>query len=516
MRRSFPPLLAATFAACVSLVACSTDQQGSATTATGPSDAPTSIDGSTPAGSGVASTVAPASGRIKWTAFGNTGRVQTGDLVVPLDYQDPSKGTVDLYLVRHLADPKQRIGSLLVNPGGPGFGGSDFALQADAIYTTSLTNRFDIVGWDPRGTGLSTPAIDCISDYDHFYAGTDITPDTPEERQQLVDLAKEFTDDCVRKSGAFMAYMGTNNAARDMDRIRRALGEEKISYFGSSYGSELGAVWATLFPSTVRAAVLDGAVDPTADQTASGVQQSAGFEQALATFLTNCSRSSKCAFRSGGHADRAFDALMAKIDDHPVPTEPGRPALTRAMALTGVAQAMYSPALWPDLQVGLNDAQHGNGTALLHLYDDYYRRRSDGTYDNSLEAFQVITCEDHPERPTVAADDATAPLYQAAAPRFAPNSTGAYTCTFFPPSIDPMVKVTAKGAGPILVVGTTGDPATPLAGTRVMAATLEDGRLLVVKAEGHTGYTANACARKVVDNYLIDPAHKAPTTEAKC
>jgi len=512
--RRFATLLAATCAV-VLLAGCSTDTQGTSfTTATDPSAAPTT-GASTPA-DGSATTAPAVIGQIRWTDFGNTGRVQTGNLLVPLDYHDPSKGTVDLYLTRHLALPKQRIGSLLVNPGGPGFGGSDFALQAEDIYSKSLTDRFDIVGWDPRGTGLSTPTIDCISDYDHFYAGTDITPDTPQERQQLVDLAKEFADDCTAKSGSFMAYMGTNNSARDMDSIRQALGEAKVSYFGFSYGSELGATWVTLFPTTVRAAVLDGAVDPTADATTSGVQQSAGFEQALASFLADCGKNTKCSFRNGGRAATAFDALMAKIDDHPLPTEAGRPPLTRAMALTAVAQALYSPAIWPELQTGLNDAQHGDGTALLHLYDDYYQRRADGTYDNSLEAFQVITCDDHPERPTVAEDDAAAPRYQRAAPRFSPNTTGSYTCTFFPKSIDPMIAPTGKGAGPILVMGTTGDPATPLASTRVMASTLEDGRLVIVKAEGHTGYGANTCSSRVVDNYLIDPVKNAPKNGTTC
>jgi pimeloyl-ACP methyl ester carboxylesterase len=517
MRRPVSPLHAATLAVALVLAACTTDQRGAAlTTVTDPSVAPAATAATPSDHAGGPSTAPPTPGHIQWTNLGNTGRLQTGNLVVPLDYQNPSKGTVDLYLVRHLAVPKQRIGSLLVNPGGPGFPGSDFALDAEGIYTTTLTSRFDIVGWDPRGTGQSTPTIDCISDYDHFYAGTDITPDTTAERQRLIDLAKEFADDCVKKNGTFMSYMGTNNSARDMDSIRQALGEQKISYFGSSYGSELGATWATLFPSTVRAAVFDGAVDPTVDLTTSGVQQDAGFEQAFTTFLADCSRTSKCPFRNGGHADEAFDTLMSKLDEHPLPTEQGRPDLTRGMALTGVADAMYLPSLWPKLQLALDDAQRGDGTALLHLYDDYYQRRSDGTYDNSLEAFQVITCEDHPERPTVAQDDATAPRYQQVAPRFAPNTTGSYTCTFFPPSIDPMVKVTAKGAGPILVMGTTGDPATPLVGTRVMASTLEDGRLVVVKAEGHTGYSANGCSRKVVDNYLLDPVGKAPKNETRC
>ena len=200
---------------------------------------------------------------IEWTGELEPG-VEQGYLEVPRDYSDPTAGTFRLYLVRHLADTADRIGSLLVNPGGPGFGGSILAMVADQVYGDDLIRSFDIIGWDPRGTGLSEPAVDCFDDYDHFYAGTDITPDDPAERQQLVDLAQELADSCVERSGDVLPYIGTNNSARDMDAIRQALGEDTISYFGFSYGSELGAVWATLFPDTVRAAVLDGAADPDA------------------------------------------------------------------------------------------------------------------------------------------------------------------------------------------------------------------------------------------------------------
>jgi pimeloyl-ACP methyl ester carboxylesterase len=517
MRRPVSPLLTATCSLAMLLASCTTDRAGgSVVTVTDPGGSTT-----LPATTGESTTVTHAgprgvSGRIDWVTSVRNPRIQTGHLLVPLDYADPSKGTADLYLVRHLADPVKRIGSLLVNRGGPGFASTDFALLAESNYSRALTDRFDIVAWDPRGAGASTPAIDCISDYDHFYAGTDITPDTPAERQQLIDLAKEFADDCVAKNGSFMGFMGTDNSARDMNSIRAALGEAKISYFGFSYGSELGAVWATLFPSTVRAAVLDGAEDPAADLTTGGVQQAAGFEQALNSFLAECGRSSKCAFRSGGRADTAFDALMATIDEHPLPTEPGRPDLTRGMALTAVADALYSTSLWPELEHALADARRGDGTALLHLYDDYLHRNADGTYDNSIEAFQVITCEDHPERLTVAEDDATVPRFLAVAPRYSPGTTGSYGCTFFPPSHEPIIRVTAAGAGPVLVMGTTGDPATPLASTRRMAAALQDARLVVVNAEGHTGYHANACSGKVIDSYLIDPVHKAPKNETRC
>ena len=280
---------------------------------------------------------------IEWQGELEPG-IEQGYLEVPRDYADPSAGSFRLYVVRHLADPEQRIGSLLVNPGGPGFGGSILAVVADNVYGDDLLAAFDIIGWDPRGTGLSEPAIDCIDDYDHFYAGTDITPDDAAERQHLVDLAQEYADSCVSRSGDVLPYVGTNNSARDMDAIRQALGEDTISYFGFSYGSELGATWATMFPDTVRAAVLDGAADPDATLDEGGIQQSEGFEQSINTFLARCSDDAECPFHSGGDAEGAFDDLMLALDDAPVPTEPGRPDLTRGMALTGVAYAMYDDA----------------------------------------------------------------------------------------------------------------------------------------------------------------------------
>ena len=202
---------------------------------------------------------------IEWTSLGDG--IEEAQLEVPIDYANPDAGTFSLYLVRHLADdPTARIGSLLVNPGGPGFGGTYLAGTPSSIYSPDLLDRFDIVAWDPRGTGLSEPAIDCIDDYDQYYAGTDITPDDDAERQQIIDVAEDFADHCVENNEDIIQFVGTNNSARDMDAIRRALGEDEISFFGFSYGSELGGTWATLFPDTVRAAVLDGAADPTADE----------------------------------------------------------------------------------------------------------------------------------------------------------------------------------------------------------------------------------------------------------
>jgi pimeloyl-ACP methyl ester carboxylesterase len=457
--------------------------------------------------------VGPATG-IDWEECG-VENVDCGYLTVPLDYENPDGDTIELFVARHNAlDPDNRIGSLLVNPGGPGFGGSVLAFAANQIYSESILERFDIIGWDPRGTGESIPGVDCVDDYDLWFTEGDITPDTDAERQESIDKTKEYVDVCLDDNAAFIEYVGTNNSARDMDSIRQALGEETISYFGFSYGSELGAVWVTLFPDTVRAAVLDGAADPNADSIDAGLQQRRGFEEALGRFLAQCSSNRACRFHNDGDAEGAFDELMELIDENPLPTREGRPDLTRGMALVAVAQAMYDQQYWSTLEGALAAAADDDGSALLDLWDTYYQRQPDGTYGNELEAFGAIGCADEDERYTIEEADSFVPLFQEAAPRFSPYTLGNYSCTFWPPALDPRVDITGVGAGPIVVIGTTGDASTPLESTRNMARALEDGRLLVVDAEQHTGYSASPCAQDVVDRYLIDL--EAPDDETEC
>ncbi|MEY2583867.1 MAG: hypothetical protein QOE09_3716 [Ilumatobacteraceae bacterium] len=458
----------------------------------------------------------PADDPFGWTPFGDTGRVEIGTFTVPIDYTDPSKGKFDLNIARHLAKPGQRIGSLLVNPGGPGFGATDLAIVAELNFGQALLDRFDIVAWDPRGTGSSEPKIDCIDDYDRFFAAGDITPDDAAERQQLIDLAKEFTTDCVEKNAGYYQFVGTNNSARDMDGIRAALGEATISYLGFSYGSELGATWATMFPTTVRAAVLDGAADPGAGLTQGDLDQAKGFEGSVSTFLGACSAAPKCSFYNGGEAAGAFDRLFESIDASPIPSVPGRPKVSLEVAVTAVAEAMYAQSSWPRLAKALASAQAGDGAGLLDLYDEYFVRKADGTYDNSLEAFQVITCMDTVERPTVERADAAVAEFHRVAPRFVQRTVGDYACTFFPPSREPRIAITGKGAGPIVVLGTTGDPATPLEGSRKMASALEKGRLVQVVGNRHTGYTANACSTSAVEDYLVDPVGHLPAEGLRC
>ncbi len=454
-----------------------------------------------------------------WEPFEET--IDWSSIEVPVDYRNPEGERFDLFVTRHRAlDPARRIGTLLVNPGGPGFGGSYLAVYAEQIFDAELLDRFDIVGWDPRGTGESSPAIDCISDYDKYFTEIDLTPESDADHEALVGIARSFADECVSNNPSIIDFVGTNNSARDIDTIRRALGEDQISYFGFSYGSELGATWATMFPDTVRAAVLDGASDPNADGIDESLQQVKGFESSVLTFLSECGIDPLCAFYNDGDPLGAFGALMESLDENPISPDPSnpnpdRPSVNRDVALTAVVQAMYSEELWPSLEVALADAQDGDGSGLLALHDSYYQRLADGTYGNDLEAFQAISCADTIDRPTVEEADAEGPLYHDAAPTLIPAGVaGGYFCTFFPPSIDPRITITGSGAGPIVVIGTTGDPATPFASTVRMAETLEDGRLVVVEANQHTGYGVNRCVMDAVNDYLIDL--KAPDARLEC
>jgi pimeloyl-ACP methyl ester carboxylesterase len=439
-----------------------------------------------------------------WTEIDRN--VSEGFLEVPLDWSDPDGETIELYVVRRSAsDPDNRIGSLLVNPGGPGFGGSGLAYNADGIYGQQLLDRFDIIGWDPRGTGDSLPAIDCVDDYDEFF-GLDSSPDSPEERAALIEAGEEFGEGCERRSADLLPHVSTENSARDMNAIREALGEATISYFGFSYGSELGATWATLFPDTVRAAVLDGAVDPTVGYLQQNIQQAAGFEATFATFLARCSAEPACAFHNGGDAEGAFDALSADIDANPVSAEADRTLVTQGVLATAVAQSMYDPSYWPQLEAALAELQDGDGRNILRLYDAYYGYQFD-QWDDSLEAYFAIGCLDDPG--STGPDDLYSheAEFAAAAPRLGRGWMAELTfCSVWPvPPVSPVV-ITGAGAGPILVVGTTGDAATPLSSTRNMAAALEDGHLVVVTADQHTGYGVNRCVNDAVDNYLVDPA----------
>jgi pimeloyl-ACP methyl ester carboxylesterase len=474
-------------------------------TITGCSSASTS-DTTVPQSAATPTSIMPAvGGTINWKSC-------TGDefdptmcatFKVPYDYDNPSVGQFSLKMVKHpAAKPKKRIGSMLVNPGGPGFGGTFLAEDPTSYFGGDIVDSFDIIGWDPRGTGQSTPAVDCIKDYDDYFT-VDPSPQTAAEKKTLIDASRLFSEECEKNSGDILPYVSTNNSVRDMDSIRAALGEEKISYFGFSYGSELGAAWLTMFPTTVRAAVLDGATDPDADYMQGGLDQAKGFEDQFTQFLKQCSKDLKCPFHNKGDAEGAYDKLIEELDARPLIVNSKRAPVNQAVALTAVSQAMYSSTMWGELEQALADAQKGSGGGLLSLNDDYYQRKANGTYGNELEAFNAILCLDDPGPLTIEETDSYTPKFEAVAPRLAHGFTSGYGCVFWKAKPDRRIAITGKGAGPVVVIGTTGDAATPLESSRSMTSALEDGRLIVVTANRHTGYGENDCVTTAVNKYLL-------------
>jgi pimeloyl-ACP methyl ester carboxylesterase len=449
---------------------------------------------------GAADEIDPTSDAFQWQPIGD-GPAEEGFLEVPLDWDEPGGEQITLRVVRNPAPEETRIGSLLVNPGGPGFGGS--SLAEFGLWGPELRASFDIVGWDPRGTGGSEPAIECIDDWDTM-AGILTGSGTAEEESAQLDAAREFAEGCVERSGGVLDHVSTIESARDMDAIRAALQEDEISYFGMSYGTQLGATWATMFPDTVRAAVLDGARHPTAGRVEALLDQAAGLERTLSLYLASCSADPTCAFHNDGDAEGAFTALASSLDEHPIATATGRPPLVSGVFDVAVAQALYSDVSWPQLSEALGAAQAGDGSGLLELYDEFYRRLPDGTYGNELEAYLVITCADDPATGGVQAAMAERSKFAAASRIGLALANELVLCAALPtqPSID--VEITGEGAGPILVIGNTEDPATPYEGSRRMAEALEDGTFVTVDATQHTAYLLNDCINTVVDSFLVD------------
>jgi pimeloyl-ACP methyl ester carboxylesterase len=424
-------------------------------------------------------------------------------LEVPLDHADPDGPTIELALARRTADASA-IGSLLVNPGGPGAPGTDLVEQASSFFPEELLENFDIVGWDPRGTGQST-AIDCVDDLDTFFAA-DHSPDTNEEIAAHLDTAETIADGCEARSADLLPHLSSASTVADMDLIRAALGEEKLSYLGFSYGTLLGALYADAHPDRVRAMVLDGAVDPALGPEDLAREQAAGFDHALATFLDDCARSG-CGF-GGEDPHGAFTRLMAQIEAETLPgTVDGEErVLGPGETDIGIASALYGgePA-WEVLGEALNDAARGDGSLLLELSDEYTGRRTGGEYDNSQEAFFGIGCLDSPAPP---ADqlDAIGDRNSAVAPVFgAPTLWLSAPCSVWPvPATAVPAPITAAGAPPIVVIGTSNDPVTPMKWARSLADQLESGQLVEWQGEGHAAFGEDACIDAAVASYLVD------------
>jgi pimeloyl-ACP methyl ester carboxylesterase len=452
-----------------------------------------------------ASTTKPA-GKLHWRDCGNA---QCATLAVPLDEIHPDSRTINLALVRVPArDQKHRIGSLLVNPGGPGASGVDFARGAADTFPSEIRDRFDIVGWDPRGVGKSSP-VKCSDNLDDYY-DLDFAPQTDAERTALVAGVQKLVDSCEADSGKLLPYLSSEYTARDMDRIRAAVGDRKLSYLGFSYGTYLGTLYAQDFPGKVRALVLDGAVDPALSASDQQVQQAVGFEQSLDDFLKSCSSDSTCAFERGGQSAGAYDALRARVEAQPIP---GRGS-DRGRELGGtefdiaVTQALYAgKAQWPELAAALDHADHGDPTDLFALSDEYTGRSSDGTYDAIDNAFFAIGCPDGPPMDGLAGMRAIEDRAAAAAPRLGRSIVNnSLACALWP--VQPTAAaapVHAPGTPPIVVIGTQHDPATPLAWAKGLASELDHGVLMTAPGSRHTAFAAgNSCIDDHVVNYLVN------------
>jgi pimeloyl-ACP methyl ester carboxylesterase len=450
---------------------------------------------------------APTPSAFQWKKCGQ--RIDCATLAVPLDYTNPGNGEVINLKVKRRTASGSSLGPLLVNPGGPGVAGTVMVDLAQDYFGQRLLDRFDLVAWDPRGTGNSE-GMKCLDDVDTFLA-LDPTPDDQAERDAITAADQAFADGCKRNNARVLPFIGTESSARDIDQIRLALGVDKITFLGFSYGSELGATYATLFPTSLRTMVIDGATDPTATTEDSNLQQILGFENAFDSFLEKCAKNKKCAYYHDGDPAAAFEALMVQLDKNPLTVNSKRAKVNQGVAINAVAEVLYVEGRWPALTAALASAERGNGAALLALYDSFTRRNSAGEA-HLFDAFITISCLDNPGPTDATGVGAFIAKATAAAPRLGKYLTSpSNVCPAIAPR--PMqFPITGKGAGKILVVGTTGDPATPYDGTVTMAKTLEDGILLTVEANQHTGYSANQCAADTVDDVLIDLKFPAPGT----
>ena len=462
-------------------------------------------------------------GSLSWRRCG--GRFQCATLSVPVDWSQPGGEQVALAISRHPAsDPQHRLGALVVNFGGPGDPGAQ-TLRTGGLdgFPASIRARFDIVSFDPRGTGQSRP-IACVDDatYDAFLA-QDPTPDTPPQFESFyagtngpVDLVAA----CVARQGQWLGQVGTRNTARDLEALRQALGTPKLTFLGYSYGTVLGAVYAQQYPSRVGAMVLDGAFDLSDTAAAELHANAVGFEQALDAFLTDCAAHARCAYHHGGDPRAALATLQQRVESgYRVPVGDGRQAGATVFYLA-LAAALYDRANWPYLAQALNDAEHGHGDLLARFADTITGRGPDGHYDHLQEALNAIRCDDRHDA-LVSFDDYRAAYaqYSQQLPIFgaflAASPIGCDARLPVPRPSEQLGDVRATGTAPILIVGTTGDPATPYAGAVDLQRRLAGSRILTFVSTEHSGYGKGvACIDAAVDAFLL--RHTLPSVGTRC
>ncbi|MFI9821801.1 alpha/beta hydrolase [Streptomyces sp. NPDC052013] len=446
---------------------------------------------------------------------------QCATMKAPLDWDDPEGDTIDLALIRaRTSGPAQdRIGSLIFNFGGPG-GSGVTALPAFGEDYAILRTRYDLVSFDPRGVGRSAPVI-CQDDRQlDAYLEQDATPDDGAERTELLDSTKEFNAACEDNSERILPHVRTTDTARDLDLMRQVLGDDRLHYFGISYGTELGGVYAHLFPKRVGRAVFDAVVDPTQNPEQGSLGQARGFQLALDNYAEHCvSQIEECPV--GDTAQNVKDRiarLLKDLDSKPIPGVLPR-ELTQTAATNGIVQALYSQEFWEFLTDGLEQAYDGDGTILMVLSDSMNGRSENGRYSNLVPANAAINCADDRPRYTTEDVERSLPAFRAASELFGDYlAWGMISCTDWAvPGAADHPDVSAPNAAPILVIGNTGDPATPYEGARKMARALGEGVgvELTYRGQGHGAYDSkNRCVRNAVHGYLLDG--KVPAAGTVC
>jgi pimeloyl-ACP methyl ester carboxylesterase len=443
-------------------------------------------------------------------------------LDVPVDHAAPDGELVGISVIRAPAtEPSERLGSLVVNFGGPGDPGTETLRRALEIVPAAVRARFDVVSFDPRGTGASRP-IDCVDDatFDQLWS-EDVTPDSDADLPSFYDgttSSVDFTAACIDAQGQWLARVGTRNVARDVELLRRALGDPKLTFLGYSYGTVIGAVYAQLYPRKVRALVLDGAVNLSIDAQAEQEGNATGFEGALDEFLADCAARTECEFHSDGDPRGGLTALRDRFElGLTLPTDDGRTAGLSELYTTLLA-ALYARDDWPTLAQTLAAADEGDGTNLRLITDLYTGRQDDGSYNNYHEALGIISCDDRRDaKPSFEEYRATYERFRAEFPFFGPVLAGQ------PTGCDPRLPAPAPGEDlgdvrstkvpPALIIGTTRDPATPYAGAQDLKRRLRGSRLLTYDGTEHGGYgRGHACIDDAVDAYLIDLALPARGT----
>jgi pimeloyl-ACP methyl ester carboxylesterase len=440
---------------------------------------------------------------------------QCSYLTVPLDYGHPTGATLRIAVFRAPStDRTHRIGSLVLNPGGPGAPGIPFARDATTVFPEELRQRFDLVGFDPRGVGQSAP-IRCLTDSQlDAYTQLPAYPANAAEQAQLVSAAQELARTCQQHSGSELQHLSTADEARDMDVLRAALGDSKLTFYGASYGTFLGTLYAELFPTRVRALVLDSAIDPARSGPTDDVEQAQSFEHVLQLFISFCVRSGNCPLGgSMAEANHRLDQLMAQVAKQPLPGSNGR-VVGSGPLLAALAYGMYDPTVgFPQLMAALGDGLNGNGAGLLRLADQLNARDADGHYENLIVANMAINCVDRP-RPRSLGDYAGAASRAAAvAPHFgAANVWGELSCAFWP--VQAQLKPAPardSGAPPVLVLASRGDPATPYQWSYSLAHELQGGVLLTLEAAMHGVFAVGAdCIDQPTVAYLTTLALPPP------